>query len=118
MESELIALDTTCSETEWLKDVLSEFSIIPRPILPISVHTDSRSTIEILEQDNTNKKMIRHIQIRLKSVQHILSKVVLLDFVKSEKNIAEYGPRIIEGDGVKPIVDFTDSGNPTYLIGS
>ena len=60
--------------------------------------------------------MNRHIQIRLKSVQHILSKVVLLDFVKSEKNIAEYGPRIIEGDGVKPIVEFTDSGNPTYLI--
>ena len=89
MESELIALDTTCSEAEWLKDLLSEFSIVPKPILPISVHTDSRSTIKILKQDNANKKMNRHIQIRLKSVQRLLGKVVLLDFVKSEKIIAD-----------------------------
>ena len=67
MESELITLDITCSEAEQLKDLLSEFSIVPKPILPISVHTDSRSTIEILKEDNTNKKMNRHIQIRLKS---------------------------------------------------
>ena len=31
--------------------------------------------------------MNRHIQIRLKYVQCLLGKVVLLDFVKSEKNI-------------------------------
>ena len=62
---------------------------MPRPLLPISVHTDSRSTIEILKQDNANKKMNRHIQIRLKSIQRLLGKVVLLDFVKSEKNIAD-----------------------------
>ena len=49
MESELIALDTTILEAEWLKDILSEFYIVPRPILSISVHTDSRSTIEILK---------------------------------------------------------------------
>jgi len=49
MESEFIALDTTCSEAEWLKDVLSEFYIVLRPILPILVRTDSRSTIEILK---------------------------------------------------------------------
>ena len=89
IESELIALDTTCSEAEWLKDLLSKFSIIPKLIISISVHTNSRSTIEILKQDNANKKMNRHIQIRLKSVQRLLGKVVLLDFVKSEKNIAD-----------------------------
>jgi len=33
--------------------------------------------------------MNKHIQIRLKSVQRILGKVVLLDFVKSEKNIID-----------------------------
>ena len=78
MESELIALDTTCSEAEWLKDLLSEFSFIPRPILSISVHTDSRSIVEILKKDNANKKMNKHIQIRLKSIQRLLGKVVLL----------------------------------------
>ena len=78
MEFELIALDTTCSEAEWLKDLLSEFSIVPKPILPISVHTDSRSTNKILKQYNANKKMNGHIQIRLKSIQRLLGKVVLL----------------------------------------
>ena len=76
MESELIALDKTCSEAEWLKDLLSEFSIVLRPILSVSVHTDSRSTIEILKEDNVKKKINRHIQIRLKSVQRLLGKVV------------------------------------------
>ena len=60
-----------------------------KPILPISIHTDSKSTIEILKQDCFNKKMNRHIQIRLKSVQRLLGKVVILDFVKSEKNLAD-----------------------------
>ena len=32
--------------------------------------------------------MNKHIQIRLKSVQRLLGKVVLLNFVKFEKNIA------------------------------
>ena len=69
--------------------------------------------------------MNKHIQIRLQSVQRVLGKVVFLDFVKSVKNIADpltkgqkCSPRIIEEDGVKPIVEFTDNGNPTYLIWS
>ena len=60
-----------------------------RPTLSISVYTDSSSTTEILKQENANKKMNRHIQIRLKSVQCLLGKVAILDFVKSEKNLAD-----------------------------
>jgi len=33
--------------------------------------------------------MNRHIQIRLKPVQHLLGRVVILNFVKSERNIAD-----------------------------
>ena len=33
--------------------------------------------------------MNMHIQIRLKSVQRLLDKVVILDFVKSEKNLVD-----------------------------
>ena len=93
---------------------------MPRSLLPISVHTNSISTIEILKQENANKKMNRHIQIRLKSLR-LLGKIVLLDFVKSKKNIADpltkglsrSVVRIIMGDGFKPIVKFTNSGNLT-----
>ena len=126
MESELIALDLTCSEAEWLKDLLSEFSFIPRPILSISVYTDSRSSIEILKQENANKKMNKHIRIRLKSVQRLLSKIVILDFVKYEKNLAN---SLTKGLSRSVVLEssrkmgLTHSrvyrqGNPTYLIGS
>ena len=81
IESELITLNTTCLKVEWLEDLLYEFYIVSRPILSISDHTDSRSTIEILKQENTNKKMNRYIQIRLKFVQRLLGKVVILNFV-------------------------------------
>ena len=99
---------------------------MPRPILQISVHTDSRSTIEILKQENANKKMNRHIQIRLKSVQRLLGKIMILNFVKSKKNLSDPLTkglsrsviRIIMGDGFKPIVKFTDSGNLIYMSGS
>ena len=70
--------------------------------------------------------MKKHIQIRLKFVQPLLGKVVLLNFIKFKKNIADPLTKglsrsvvlVIEGDGVKPIVELTDSGNSTYLIGS
>jgi len=50
MEFKLIALDTTCLKVEWLKDLLSEFYIVPITILSISIHTDSKSIIEILKK--------------------------------------------------------------------
>jgi len=49
MESKLIALDTTYSEAEWLKNLLPKLFIVPRLILSISVHINSRFTIEILK---------------------------------------------------------------------
>ena len=71
--------------------------------------------------------MNRHIQIRLKFVQCLLGKVVLLNFVKSEKNITDPLTKglsrsvVLESSGemgFKPIVEFTDSENPIYLIGN
>ena len=85
---------------------------MPRPILSISVHTDSRSTIEILKQENANKKMNIHIQIRLKSVQRLLGKTVILGFVKSKRKFVDPLTK-----GLMFILKFIDSGNPTYLIG-
>jgi len=61
MEIELIALNTICSEAEWLKDLIYAFFIMPRLIPLISINTDSRSTIELLKQVNVNKKLNIHI---------------------------------------------------------
>jgi len=64
--------------------------------------------------------MNRHIQIRLKSVQHQLGKVVLLEFIKFEKNIADPLTKSLSKSVVLESSRemFTDNENPTYLIGS
>ena len=72
-----------------VKGFLIRILYLPKPILPISVHTDSRSTNEVVKQDNGNKKMNRHIQIKLKSIQCLFGKIVILNFVKSEKNLTD-----------------------------
>ena len=85
MEAELITLDTTYLEAEWLKNLISKFSILYRSVPFISIHTDSISTIELLKQVNANKKLNRHIQIRVKLIKCLMGKIIILDFVKSEK---------------------------------
>jgi len=82
---------------------LSEFSIVFRPILSISVYIDSRSTIEILNQENVNKNMNRNIQIKLKFVQRLLGKVVILGLIKSEKNLTD---PLIKGLSRNVVLDY------------
>jgi hypothetical protein len=90
MESELIALDTTCSEAEWLRNLLLDLPIVEKPLPAISVHCDCKAVIDLLKQSHTNKKMTRHIQVRYKSVKVLLNtNVVSLNFVRSEKNLAD-----------------------------
>ena len=44
----------------------------------------------LVRQTHTNKKMNRHIQVRYKSIRSMISRnIILLDFVKSELNLAD-----------------------------
>ena len=89
-ESELTALDTTCIEAKWLKNLLLDISLVKNPIPVISIHCDNRAVIELVRQVHTNKKMNRHMQVRYKSIKSFVNKnVVSLNFVKSEKNIVD-----------------------------
>ena len=90
MEAELIALDTTCTEAEWIKNLLAEIPLVSKPMPAISIHCDSKAVIESVRQSHLNKKMNRHIQVRYKSVRSMLNKnIISLDFMKSELNIAD-----------------------------
>ena len=79
-----------CTETEWIKNLLLDISLVKNPIPAISIHYDNRAVIELVRQAHTNKKMNRHMQVRYKSIKSLVNKnVVSLNFVKSEKNIAD-----------------------------
>ena len=67
MDVKLIALDTTYSEAEWLKNLISELSILSEPIPAIFMHTDSKTTIELLKQDIVNRKLNKYLHIRFKA---------------------------------------------------
>ncbi|XP_031097071.1 secreted RxLR effector protein 161-like [Ipomoea triloba] len=45
MESELIALNKCCEETEWLRHFLEDIPDWERPVPPICVHCDSQATL-------------------------------------------------------------------------
>ncbi|KAI5350367.1 hypothetical protein L3X38_003258 [Prunus dulcis] len=90
MESELIALDTTCTEAEWIKSLLMDMPMVEKPLPALSIHCDCKATIDLVKQSHTNRKMNRHIHVRYKSMKSLLSKnIVSLDYVKSENNIAD-----------------------------
>ena len=41
MEAKIISLDTATSETEFLKNLLCDLSLLNKPIHPIPMHCDS-----------------------------------------------------------------------------
>ena len=89
MEAELIALDTTCTEVEWLKELLSDIPLIPSPIPAISIHCDSRAAIDFCKKKLVKSKLNRHIKRRQKSVrQQSVRQVISLNFVKFKQNLA------------------------------
>ena len=90
MESELIALDTTCIEVEWIKNLLLDIPLVSNSLLAISVHCDSKLVIDLVNQSHTTKKMNKHLQVRHKLVRNLLNKnVISLDLVRFEKNVVD-----------------------------
>ena len=69
MELEMIALNTTSIEIEWLKDLLTEISLLEKSLPVISIHCDCRSAINKYHQKNANMKMNRHLKMRHKSLR-------------------------------------------------
>ncbi|GJV82538.1 hypothetical protein Tco_1522436 [Tanacetum coccineum] len=45
MAAEFVALASCCKEAEWLRDLLINIPIWPKPMPPISVHYDSQPTL-------------------------------------------------------------------------
>ena len=63
IESEMIALNTTNIEVEWLKNLLTEITLLEKSLPAISIHCDCRSAIDKVHQVNANLKMIRHLKV-------------------------------------------------------
>ena len=63
MASEFIALASASKEAEWLRDLIYEIPIWPKPVAPISIHYDSEITLSRAYSHVYNGKS-RHIGLR------------------------------------------------------
>lgn len=111
MESEFIALELAGGEADWLRSLLADIPLEKESVSSISLHCDSQAAIGVAKNSVYNGKR-RHIRIRHAAVKQLLDNgVIALDFVRSERNLADpltkslNGRQVVEssvGMGVKP----------------
>ncbi|GJW82025.1 putative RNA-directed DNA polymerase [Tanacetum coccineum] len=67
MESEFVALVAACKEAKWLRNLIHEILIWPKPIAPIFIHYDSDATLAKAYSQIYNGKS-RHLEIKFESL--------------------------------------------------
>ena len=89
MESEFVALENACTEAEWLRNLLADIPKWDKQLPSISLHCDSQAAIACARNKIYNGKK-RHIRLRQNIVRQFISNgVISMEFVWSEKNLAD-----------------------------
>ena len=89
MAAEFIALAAASKEAEWLRNLLYNVPIWPKPISPISIRCDSEATLAKAYSQVYNGKS-RHIGLRHSFVRQLISDgVITVTFVRSSENLAD-----------------------------
>ena len=89
MESEFIALELAGQEAEWLRSLLADIPLWGKPTPSVSMHCDSQAAIGVANNQSYNGKR-RHIRVRHAIVRDLIrNNVISLEYVKSERNIAD-----------------------------
>jgi hypothetical protein len=98
MESEFIALASAGLEAEWLKNLIYEIPLWPKPISPISINCDSENTLAKCYSQVYNGKS-RHIGVRHSSIRELITHgVISVAFVRSHKNLADHLTKALAKD--------------------
>ncbi|CAN1148915.1 Retrovirus-related Pol polyprotein from transposon TNT 1-94 [Linum perenne] len=110
MESEFVALAAAGGEAEWLRDLVYDIPIWPKPISPISILCDSNVTLAKAYSQVYNGKS-RHLGVRHSKVRELITHgVVSIQYVQTQDNLANYltkglardlVPKSVEGMGLK-----------------
>ncbi|KAG7553092.1 Zinc finger CCHC-type [Arabidopsis thaliana x Arabidopsis arenosa] len=90
MESEFVALAAAGREAEWLRHLVSEIPLWPKPVSPISIHCDSQATLAKAYSQVYNGKS-RHLGLRHSGIRELITHgVITLEFIRSEHNLADH----------------------------
>jgi len=89
MESEFIAIELAGQEAEWLRCLMADIPLWGKPTPPVSLHCDSQAAIGVANNSAYNGKK-RHIRVRHSVVRQLIKNgVISLEYVKSERNLAD-----------------------------
>ena len=89
MESEFVALAAAGNEAEWLRNLVYEIPLWPKPIFTISIRCDSAATLAKAYSQVYNGKS-RHLGVRHSMIRElIMNGVISVEFVKTQLNLAE-----------------------------
>ncbi|GKA59957.1 zinc finger, CCHC-type containing protein [Tanacetum coccineum] len=86
MESEFVALVAASKEAEWLRNLIHEIPIWPKPIAPISIRCDSAAIMAKAYSQIYNGKS-RHLCVRHSMIRElIMNGVISIEFVRSQND--------------------------------
>ncbi|GKB62394.1 hypothetical protein Tco_0918580 [Tanacetum coccineum] len=89
MEYEFVALAATGKEAEWLRNLIHEIPIWPKPIAPISIRCDSAPTMDKAYSQIYNEKF-RHLGVRHSMVKELIRNgVISIKFVRTQHNLVD-----------------------------
>jgi hypothetical protein len=90
MEAELVALEATTVEAEWLRDLLMDMPMVAKPVPAIQLYCDNQTVITNVGSAKVNLKSSRHVKRRMKSVRNLKNTgVVAVDYINTTRNIAD-----------------------------
>ena len=90
MKAELTALDTSCIEAEWLRELLMDFPVVDKPVPAILMNCDNQTVIVKAKSSKDNMQSTKHIRRRIKYVRHSRNYgVIALDYIQTAKNLAD-----------------------------
>ncbi|GJQ98467.1 zinc finger, CCHC-type containing protein [Tanacetum coccineum] len=88
--SPFVALAAAGKDAEWLKNLIQEILIWPKPIAPMSIHCDSVATLAKAYSQIYNGKS-RHLGVRNSMIRElIMNGVISIEFVQSQHNLADH----------------------------
>nr|GEW02605.1 putative reverse transcriptase domain-containing protein [Tanacetum cinerariifolium] len=90
MESEFVALAAAGKEAKWLKNLIHEIPIWPKPIASISIRCDSAPTMARAYSQIYNEKS-RHLGVRHSMVRELIKNgVISIEFVRTQYNLSNH----------------------------
>lgn len=85
-----MALATAGKEAEWLRNLVHEVLLWPKPISPISIRCDSGTTLAKAFSQVYNGKP-RHLGVRHSMIRELITNwVISVEFVRSQQNLADH----------------------------